>query len=295
MTFCSFCGDPISKFPFICNYCGESFCSNHRLPENHQCSFDFKKDSLKPINKEIKKGKDVKYGRGKGSYLNGTNLLFLFIISISILGHFFPEYLCITSRTLYQKYFWTILSSFFVIFAENIHELFYFIVLMVLSYKYIRAIEKEFGMFVVLKAFILTAVLTGLINLVLDIAWQENVESMYPLYPDDLLFFVTPSIGLASGTLLGLITFYFMKHKFKKKIMIKDYKIKGIYLLLFLVIFNIISKIFSAMIVASNSSIPYHEPEYSGILFLWILFDSWGFCGGVFASAAKRTENALFK
>ncbi|MDY6777380.1 MAG: rhomboid family intramembrane serine protease [Candidatus Nanohaloarchaea archaeon] len=33
---CSECGDSVSM-PFTCKFCGESFCSQHRLPENHNC------------------------------------------------------------------------------------------------------------------------------------------------------------------------------------------------------------------------------------------------------------------
>lgn len=34
---CHFCGREEPGLPFRCNYCGESFCSEHRLPENHAC------------------------------------------------------------------------------------------------------------------------------------------------------------------------------------------------------------------------------------------------------------------
>lgn len=34
---CHFCGKEESGLPFRCNYCGETFCSEHRLPENHAC------------------------------------------------------------------------------------------------------------------------------------------------------------------------------------------------------------------------------------------------------------------
>lgn len=34
---CHFCGKEEPGLPFRCNYCGESFCSEHRLPENHAC------------------------------------------------------------------------------------------------------------------------------------------------------------------------------------------------------------------------------------------------------------------
>jgi uncharacterized protein YkwD len=33
---CDFCGKEI-QLPFSCNYCGGTFCSDHRLPEEHQC------------------------------------------------------------------------------------------------------------------------------------------------------------------------------------------------------------------------------------------------------------------
>jgi Zn-dependent protease len=36
MTKCSKCGVEV-YMPFVCNYCGEAFCANHRLPENHNC------------------------------------------------------------------------------------------------------------------------------------------------------------------------------------------------------------------------------------------------------------------
>lgn len=37
MGHCTLCGDE-QEFPFECSYCGLTFCSKHRLPENHLCS-----------------------------------------------------------------------------------------------------------------------------------------------------------------------------------------------------------------------------------------------------------------
>ncbi len=34
---CHYCEQHKEGLPFRCNYCGESFCSDHRLPENHAC------------------------------------------------------------------------------------------------------------------------------------------------------------------------------------------------------------------------------------------------------------------
>lgn len=36
---CDYCGKD-EALPFICNYCGGVFCSDHRLPETHQCRGD---------------------------------------------------------------------------------------------------------------------------------------------------------------------------------------------------------------------------------------------------------------
>ncbi|MHA1651875.1 MAG: AN1-type zinc finger domain-containing protein, partial [Candidatus Helarchaeota archaeon] len=36
MTKCTKCGKEV-YMPFICNYCGNAFCADHRLPENHNC------------------------------------------------------------------------------------------------------------------------------------------------------------------------------------------------------------------------------------------------------------------
>jgi Zn-dependent protease len=34
---CHYCGKEVEGLPFRCNYCGYSFCGDHRLPENHAC------------------------------------------------------------------------------------------------------------------------------------------------------------------------------------------------------------------------------------------------------------------
>src|SRR6185312_7576321 len=34
---CYWCGVN-ENIPFVCNYCGESFCNTHRIPMNHSCA-----------------------------------------------------------------------------------------------------------------------------------------------------------------------------------------------------------------------------------------------------------------
>lgn len=43
---CDYCGKE-EALPFVCNYCGGTFCSEHRLPESHQCSGDLSRRPVK--------------------------------------------------------------------------------------------------------------------------------------------------------------------------------------------------------------------------------------------------------
>ena len=42
MPDCNYCGRDAGYLPFICKFCGMSFCREHRLPENHDCPFDLR-------------------------------------------------------------------------------------------------------------------------------------------------------------------------------------------------------------------------------------------------------------
>ncbi|KFD52796.1 hypothetical protein M514_06287, partial [Trichuris suis] len=39
---CVMCGKKLGVIAFEC-YCGKAFCKMHRMPEDHKCTFDFKK------------------------------------------------------------------------------------------------------------------------------------------------------------------------------------------------------------------------------------------------------------
>ena len=43
MTKCTICNKKLKLTDFACR-CGITFCTKHRLPEQHNCSHDFKKD-----------------------------------------------------------------------------------------------------------------------------------------------------------------------------------------------------------------------------------------------------------
>ncbi len=57
MTYCEFCGDQIGYLPFNCKYCGGTFCKKHRLPENHECTFELKHVPIEPATPRTSKNR----------------------------------------------------------------------------------------------------------------------------------------------------------------------------------------------------------------------------------------------
>lgn len=53
---CFFCGKRLEYLPYTCKYCGESYCSEHRLPERHYCEglAKWKRGELKKFKKPIR-------------------------------------------------------------------------------------------------------------------------------------------------------------------------------------------------------------------------------------------------
>ena len=55
MSKCSYCDKEFNSLPFKCKFCGEEFCIEHQLPENHECEGldKWKRGELKKFKKEI--------------------------------------------------------------------------------------------------------------------------------------------------------------------------------------------------------------------------------------------------
>jgi len=56
-NYCAACGKNLEGLGFKCRYCGEYFCVEHQLPENHACLGldDWKAGKLKKFKKEVRK------------------------------------------------------------------------------------------------------------------------------------------------------------------------------------------------------------------------------------------------
>ena len=51
MSLCDFCNSE-TKYSFVCPYCGDRFCSDHRKPENHNCARTPLVDVSEEVNKD---------------------------------------------------------------------------------------------------------------------------------------------------------------------------------------------------------------------------------------------------
>lgn len=58
MKFCLICGEELGYLPFNCKRCGGKFCSKHRLPENHDCTYEF--EPIRARNENLRKLKGKK-------------------------------------------------------------------------------------------------------------------------------------------------------------------------------------------------------------------------------------------
>jgi len=93
MEFCEYCGDDLGYLPFKCRHCNGSFCSKHRLSENHDCTLEFpqiakKTRSNRDTRSSYSARSTTRYPRSKrtGAYnykkilgLLGTTVIFIII------------------------------------------------------------------------------------------------------------------------------------------------------------------------------------------------------------------------
>lgn len=153
MPYCEYCGEEIGYLPFKCKYCGSTHCKKHRLPENHQCSFELKhvpivqvseskgssgsqtepvktpqpktrrsrqtKDFERYIERQERQEKEESKHFKSRSYgrpsFKGTKILLITILILTILGMIFPLFFRFSLHMLLYEYmFHTVITSLFI-------------------------------------------------------------------------------------------------------------------------------------------------------------------------------------
>ena len=227
MTFCEHCGEKIPFLPFKCKYCGGAYCKEHRLPENHQCTFElkhvpntfsglgetpskssyshgtsrnFRKYMKRQDKQKQKTTKLYKSYNFEPTQNKGTKILIIVIIVLSIASMVVnPLYLTLSRLSFLDFWLWTFVTSVFVSYISNMFELFFLFIIILFFYMIIKNIEQAFGTKFLLRLYLTCALLSGLVYFIFWIILE--------------LFLTPPGVGLvipyglASGALLGVICF----------------------------------------------------------------------------------------
>lgn len=299
MSFCEFCGNEIGYLPFKCKYCGGTFCKKHRLPENHECSFELKHTPLVPLVKresysksvEVKKDSAIKQPRKLRRYIKrqdepislqpkrstrwntnylATKTLLVLIVTISILASILlniglGSYIFFSLYGLYNNLAWyTIFTSLFItelnIFSFTFFiEIFFMIIMLFFTYLLSRSIEIGFGSWFLFKLYIISTIFSALFYTILRL-------TLVGIFPIDLYFI---PIGFAWGGLLGLISyslFPMMNQEVTALMVIIPMRMRGRSFLYIIILFRLFPLLINPFYFI------YYLPDLGGILGSYLLY-----------------------
>ncbi|MHA1149311.1 MAG: AN1-type zinc finger domain-containing protein [Promethearchaeota archaeon] len=305
MAYCEFCGDLIPTLPFKCRYCGGTYCKKHRLPENHECTFDLKISPVVPeprretrpmyhdvrtksvplrgsearrqkeiqryLKRQQKQRKSAEQGffrsMGVGGTTTGTTFIILMIVIFSIatyiLTFYSLQYLTAFSLTgLYLLFLWVIFTGAFVSYTGDLFGLLFVFILIFFYYNISRNLELRFGTKFLVSLYFFCASITAVFYILIRIL-------LIPLYPIGV---VVP-IGLATGCLLGLISFMIYFNPDQEMVLFCYFipvKMKGRLLLAILILFRLIPGLLFGLFEPTYLAL--YIPDLGGILASYIVF-----------------------
>jgi len=304
MTFCEHCGEKIPFLPFKCKYCGGAYCKEHRLPENHQCSFESKhipiitsalkesklnhSDSNKgTINvskyirrqerQEKKSAKQMRRYSSKRSQFQGIKVILLIIISFSAVAIIFrslglEEYVFLSLNAIIFKFtYHTFITSLF-IYSINPFDYFFFfsmiLIFIIFYFAYLmgKMVETAFGTGFLVKLFLFS----GFISILFYIILRLGIAFYYPL--DSLSNF--DSVGLVWGGLYGLFTFTIfpaMNQRLTARVVIIPIRMSGKSFLLMIILFRLIPGLIYGL-SGSFLYFLYYLPELGGVLGSYLVY-----------------------
>lgn len=161
--------------PYTCNYCGEAFCSEHRLPENHSCEGLSSYESGVRESGRIYGGPSTSRGSSSSSSLslslgrfrgNVTYLLLVVMVVVQILQFlvltaFGPDAhnALFTLRPDYLLYVWTWVTS---VFSHSTQALVHILFNGIILFFFGSVLERKIGSKRFLGMFVVAGVVAGL-------------------------------------------------------------------------------------------------------------------------------------
>jgi len=307
VPFCQNCGEEIGYLPFKCKYCGGTFCKKHRLPENHDCTFELKhlpvipdtSREARPLYQDAIKMKpvyrDYEYKREKerrkyikqqerqkiqamrrfersltGTGENrGTNFLIIMIVIFSIAATIFTIIGIpqYIALSLYGIFHLYLWTIFTAIFVSYSPDLFGLFFLLILIF-FLYNISKNIEMRFGTKFLIELYLFCASITAVFYILIRLLLGYYYPI---DLV--IIP-IGLATGAILGLIAFIVYFNPDKEMMLFCFFipvRMKGRTLLIVLILFRLIPGLLFGLLLGP-AYFAFYFPDLGGILASYIVF-----------------------
>ena len=286
MAHCEFCGKRIDVLPFNCKYCEGTFCSKHRLPENHECSFESRPipvvpsrvvresqpkpirslqplgeyDSAKDLKRRLKKQdryrkkankiymRSIPRAGGYGGEIKATPIIVMLVLIMSITAFIFyysglMEYIYLSVFGLTRYYIWVIFTAPFIYLMQSYLGFFFLFFYIFFLYNMGINLEKRFGSAFIIRLYLTCTLFTGIFYILIRLSLLPFIPiSVYTILP----------YGLASGALLGILTFIcllFYDTELTLLCMFIPVRMKGKTMLLLLIIFTIVQALFSLYIV----------------------------------------------
>lgn len=311
MPFCEYCGEEIGYLPFKCKYCSGTFCKKHRLPENHDCTFELKHSPLVPDTSRetrplyqdavtLKPGSrdyEAKWEKERRKYIKqqerqrrqamksfergltgtgqnkGTNFLIIMIVIFSITATIFTI-IGIPQYIAFSLYGILNLYLWTILTATFVSyspDYFGLFFLLILIF-FLYNIAKNIEMRFGTNFLIKLYLFCASITAVIYILIRLAISYFYPL--NNILFIIP--IGLATGAILGLIAFIVYFNPDSEMMLFCFFipvRMKGRTLLIVLILFRIIpGLLFGLLFEPPYIAFAFYFPDLGGILASYLIF-----------------------
>ncbi|TXT67018.1 MAG: AN1-like Zinc finger [Promethearchaeota archaeon] len=296
MAHCEFCGEEIGYLPFRCKYCGGVYCKKHRLPENHECTFEKKhipivprgptkpdyrprefvstedsrdiKKYLRRQERQQKRAEDI-FQRTMGNRPSGSISTFLIfgIFIMSIIALIVPQYLCLSYYSYFDYYLWTFFTSLFVNYSDSYFGIFFLLILILLFYNIIKIIELRFGSRFLLGLYLFSAFMSAIFFTLLFLPLQ-----LFYYDPIKITFIFG---GMAYGGLMGVISFMIfssLNQEMTFLLFFISIRAKGRILLILLILFRLLPALLYWALYQDFIYFLIYLPDLGGILGSYIVF-----------------------
>jgi hypothetical protein len=293
---CEYCGEEIGYLPFRCKYCGSIYCKKHRLPENHECTFDKKhiptvptpestrspqsakdfistdeprkrKKLFRRRSRQPRRAQDIfERSMGGRSKTSVSTILIFTIFIMSIVALIIPEYLCLSYSSYFDFYLWTFFTSLFVNYSDSYFGIFFLLILILLFYNIIKILELRFGGRFILGLYLFSAFMSAVFFTVLFLL-------LFFYYDPFPLIFVFG--GMAYGGLMGVISFMIFSSLNEEMTFLLFFipiRMKGRIILILLILFRLIPALLYWAISQDLIALLIYLPDLGGILGSFLVF-----------------------